>query len=124
MCIIIYDSIFSSRMVNATCDFCENSYRRNPNVGYFKVTPALKTSLCLREGVGINTICGEHFEEGDISESGRLKKDARPVFFPRQSTASHDHPYFDEHLSEDDSECNDKYIITDTMISVCLQIPS
>lgn len=96
--------IVNSKMVNATCDFCENSYRRNPNVGYFKVTEALKISLCLREGAGINTICGEHFAPNEISESGRLQKDAKPVFFHRKSTAAHDHNYFYGNLSEDEGE--------------------
>ena len=54
--------------------------------------------------MGINTICGDHFAPGDISESGRLRQDAKPVFFPRQSDAAHDHSYHDAALSQDESE--------------------
>ena len=85
----------SDRMVNAVCSFCDNSYKRNPNVGYYKVTAELRDSLCLKEGADIHTICGEHFREQDISDSGRLNKDARPVFFHRKSTMEHDHDYCD-----------------------------
>jgi hypothetical protein len=72
-------------MVNATCDLC---YRKSPTAGYFKVLSALKSSLCIREGSDLNTICGEHFADTDIAES-----EARPVFLPRLSTVAHDHPY-------------------------------
>ena len=77
-------------MVNATCDLC---YRKNPTAGYFKVLSALKSSLCIREGADLKTICGEHFADTDIAESGRLRPEARPVFFTRLSTAAHDHTY-------------------------------
>ena len=91
-------------MVNARCNFCENTYRRNPGVGYYKVTAALKTSLGLKEGADLNTICGEHFSETDIAESGRLKPVARPVFFPRQLKVSHDHTYHSSNNIEEDIE--------------------
>ena len=90
-------------MVNATCDFCSNTYRNNPRVGYFKVSSALKSSLCIREGADLNTICGEHFSDGDIADSGRLKPEAKPVFFPRLSTAAHDHPYVSSEDAQDDN---------------------
>ena len=83
----------SDRMVNAVCSFCDNSYKRNPNVGYYKVTAELRDSLCLKEGADIHTICGEHFREQDISDSGRLNKDA--CIFHRKSTMEHDHDYCD-----------------------------
>ena len=95
-------------MVNASCDFCSNTYRRNPHIGYFKVTASLKTSLRLREGAGLNTICGEHFDPSDILQSGRLAKDARPVFFHRQSVASHDHNYFCDSTGENLGEYDGK----------------
>ena len=63
------------------------------HIGYFKLTAALKSRLSVREGAGIDTICGDHFAVTDISESGRLMPDARPIFFPRLSTAAHDHSY-------------------------------
>ena len=90
-------------MVNATCDFCSNTYRKNPNVGYFKVSSALKSSLCIREGADLNTICGEHFSDADIADSGRLRPEAKPVFFPRLSTAAHDHPYVGSEDAQDDN---------------------
>ena len=74
-------------MVNRKCDFCDNSYKRAPTIGYFMLTPALKASLSLKEGAGFNTICGDHFAETAILENGRLRPDATPVFFPRLSTA-------------------------------------
>ena len=87
-------------MVNPSCDFCDNAYRKCPSAGYFKVTPTLKASLCLREGAGLDTICGDHFATTDILASGRLRANARPVFFPRHSTAEHDHPYYDSVLGQ------------------------
>jgi hypothetical protein len=91
-------------MVNANCDFCSNTYRKVPGAGYFKVTANLKSSLCIREWADLNTICGDHFKECDISESGRLRAEARPVFFPRLSTAAHDHTYYDPGESQDETE--------------------
>ena len=67
-------------MVNATCDFCSDTYLKNPSVGYFKVLSALKSSLCIREGADPNTICGEHFSDAEIAESRRLRPEAKPVF--------------------------------------------
>ena len=95
-------------MVNASCNFCSNTYRRNPHIGYFNVTASIKTSLRLREGAGLNTICGEHFDPSDILQSGRLAKDARPVFFLGQSVASHDHNYFCDSTGENLGEYDGK----------------
>ena len=92
-CVFCNAFSFRIKMVNANCDFCGNSYRKYPNVGYFKLTATLKSRLSVREGAGIETICGDHFAVTDISESGRLMPDARPIFFPRLSTAAHDHSY-------------------------------
>ena len=78
-------------------------FHNNPRVGYFKVSSALKSSLCIREGADLNTICGEHFSDGDIADSGRLKPEAKPVFFPRLSTAAHDHPYVSSEDAQDDN---------------------
>ena len=52
------------------------------------------------EGAGLDTICGDHFATTDILASGRLRANARPVFFPRHSTAEHDHPYYDSVLGQ------------------------
>ena len=101
---IIFLDLFRTTMVNAKCDFCPNSYRKCPNAGYYKLSATLRSSLCLSEGAGINTICGDHFTPSDISDCGRLSPDAKPVFFPRQSSAAHDHPYHDAALSQDESE--------------------
>ena len=101
-------------MVNASCSFCSNTYRKVPSVGYYKVTANLKSSMCVREGADLNTICGDHFHDCDILESGRLKTDAKPVFFPRLSTACHDHTYCDPEDSQDETEGNhnQRYIET------------
>ena len=50
--LLSYKFFFRFEMVNASCDFCNNNYRTNPHIGYFKVTASLKTSLRLREGAG------------------------------------------------------------------------
>ena len=91
-------------MVNASCDFCPNNYRHKPHVGYYKISSGLKASLCVKEGVDLNTICGEHFSDTDISPSGRLKPGANPVFFPRQYTTIHDHSYFAQILGQPEDE--------------------
>ena len=103
--LLSYKFFFRFEMVNASCDFCNNNYRTNPHIGYFKVTASLKTSLRLREGAGLNTICGEHF---DILQSGRVAKDARTVFFLGQSVASHDHNYFCDSTGENLGEYDGK----------------
>ena len=54
--LLSYKFFFRFEMVNASCDFCNNNYRTNPHIGYFKVTASLKTSLRLQEGAGLNTI--------------------------------------------------------------------
>ena len=111
-------------MVNPTCDFCDNAYRKHPGAGYFKVTPALKSSLCIREGAGLDTICGDHFAETDILESGRLRANARPVFFPRLSTAKHDHPYYEAGLGQhvDEGKFEQTPELCTLLIAYCLCI--
>ena len=47
--LLSYKFFFRFEMVNASCDFCNNNYRTNPHIGYFKVTAYLKTSLRLRD---------------------------------------------------------------------------
>ena len=91
-------------MVNANCDFCSNTYRKHPSVGYFRVFAGLRSSLCIREGADLNTICGDHFAAADIEESGRLRPGARPVFFPRLSTTSLDHSYYATEAQADADE--------------------
>ena len=81
-------------MVNAHCDFCSNTYKMCPSVGYFRVSAALRCSLCIREGADLNTICGDHFAAADVGDFGRLWPGPRPVFFPRLLTTVLDHSYY------------------------------
>ena len=88
------------KMVNATCDFCSNTYRKKKtDVGYFKLSPALRVSLCIKKGTDLNSICGEHFSDSDLSSYGRLIPGAKPKIFYRLCTSAHDHPY-SSHISE------------------------
>ena len=64
-------------------------------VGYFKLSPALRVSLCIKKGTDLTTICGEHFSDSDLSSSVPR---AKPNFFPRLCTSAHDHPY-SSHIS-------------------------
>ena len=89
-------------MVNASC--CPNSYNHKPNAGYYKISSGLKASLCVKERLDLNIICGEHFSDTDISPSGRLKPGTNPVFFPRQCTTFQDHSYFYKILEQPEDE--------------------
>ena len=66
--------------MNANCDY---TYRKHPSVGYFRVSAALRSSLCIREGADLNTICGDNFVAADIEESGRLRPGAEASLFPQ-----------------------------------------
>ena len=79
-------------MPNRSCDFCSNSYRINPSIGYFKLTSYMRTSLKLLDSRA-DFICGFHFTESDFQANGRLLPRAIPSFFPSRSNMIHDHPY-------------------------------
>ena len=57
-------------MVNRVCDFCCNSYRVNPNVGYFRVTQVMLVALGLESQrcAQRDFICGLLFWEDWIKE--------------------------------------------------------
>ena len=81
-------------MVNRVCDFCCNSYKINPNIGYYRVTRAMLTALGLdNQTVQKDFICGLHFTEDKFRADGKLEHGAIPTLFPVQEAASHDHNY-------------------------------
>ena len=92
--------IFSANMVNRVCDFCCNQYRRNPEAGYYRVTQAMRRALGLLESVQLDFICGLHFRPECFLDDGRLKQSSVPSFFPRLSSAEHDHNYHKSEISD------------------------
>ena len=82
-------------MVNRACDFCSNSYRKNPQAGYFRVTQTMRAVLGLRdqENTQQDFVCGLHFPEDCFLADGRLKAGSVPSFFPYLAAAEHDHTY-------------------------------
>ena len=63
------ETIFSDKMPNRNCDFCNNNYKTNPGAGFYKVT------VHMREALQLNTsqsdfICGEHFVTNCFEPSG------------------------------------------------------
>ena len=87
------ECILSKRMPNRSCDFCDNEYKKDPGVGYFKLTTYMKVKLELTSSVNADYICGGHFEPSAFLENGRLKDNAVPTFFPSEAVFKHDHPY-------------------------------
>ena len=83
-------------MVNRACDFCTNSYRKNPKAGYFRVTQAMRIALGVRdqENQQRDFVCGLHFSADCYHEDGRLKSGSIPTFFPQLASAQQDHPYY------------------------------
>ena len=75
-------------MPDRACDFCENRYKNNPHVGYYKVTEKIIISLRLDSMLDSNYdfICGFHFPETSFDESGRLVRDSIPTFFPSRES--------------------------------------
>ena len=61
-------------MVNRKCDFCSNSYRKRPDVGFFSVSPAIMQHLGLAEGSSKDFICSEHFTSDCLDNAGRRLK--------------------------------------------------
>ena len=80
-------------MPNRSCDFCDNDYKKDPSVGYFKVTTYMKIKLELTSSANADYICGLHFEPSAFLENGRLKDNAVPTFFPSEAIFKHDHSY-------------------------------
>lgn len=80
-------------MPNRSCDFCLNDYRKEPSVGYFKFTSFMKIKLDMLD-VEADFICGLHFDQDSFLESGRLRPNAVPTFFPSRENLLHDHPYY------------------------------
>ena len=80
-------------MVNRTCDFCQNCDRKQPNLGYFSVTPFLRKQLGLSEESMRDFICSEHFDASCFDTQGRLVSGSVPTFFPQNSSKEHDHSY-------------------------------
>ena len=79
-------------MPNRSCDFCLNEYRKEPSIGYFKVTEFMRIHLDLLE-VKADYICGIHFDPSSFTQTGRLKPNAIPSFFPSLANLKHDHSY-------------------------------
>ena len=104
-------------MPNRACDFCPNEYRKNPTVGYFKLTTFMKIKLELTTSLNADFICGLHFEPASFLENGRLRDNAVPTYFPSEATCKHDHPYystvsnFDSSAHPDDQTCEIGLII-------------
>ena len=82
-------------MVNRSCDFCENTYKKNPSYGYYSVTDKMRLSLQLGETelAEYSFICGEHFVDQCFDENGRLRRESIPTMFPRRECLNHDHNY-------------------------------
>ena len=92
-------------MVNRSCDFCQNSYRKRPELGYFSVTPFIRQHLAISEESQRDFICSEHFEAKCLDGKGRIIAGSLPTFFPQSLCKDHDHNYSSSALChEDDSE--------------------
>ena len=95
-------------MPNRSCDFCDNCYKKKPEVGYYSVTENMRISLNidrLEEDSNYDYICGEHFSQDCFDENGRLIRNSIPTFFPYRECLHHDHSYV---------ACNDEAIGKDT----------
>ena len=70
-------------MPNRSCDFCRNSYRVSPRVGYYKVSENIRIKLnCNRKNLEDSHYdfnSGDHFYESCFDENGRLRQDAIPT---------------------------------------------
>ena len=88
-------------MPNRSCDFCGNDYKKDPNIGYYKLSEYMKVQLDLTE-VHADFICGLHFDQSSFTENGRLKSKALPSFFPSYTNLQTDHPYCQVRGHEED----------------------
>ena len=91
----IFPFFTDNTMVNKACDFCDNKYRKNKEVGYFQVTKSMRNALGFvnTDGVQMDYICGIHFSEECFFEDGKLRPNSIPTFFPSRAAAQHDHSY-------------------------------
>ena len=87
------DYLTSIIMVNRSCDFCQNSYRKRPELGYFSVTPLIRQHLAISEESQRDFICSEHFAVECLDVKGRLVAGSLPTFFPQSLCKDHDHNY-------------------------------
>ena len=95
-------------MPNRSCDFCDNSYRNKPEVGYYSVTENMRISLNinrLEEDSCFDYICCEHCSVDCFDVNGRLIRNSIPILFPYRECHHHDHTYV---------ASNDKVIGKDT----------
>ena len=104
-------------MVNRTCDFCHNCYRKQPNLGYFSVTPFLRKQLGLSEESMRDFICSEHFDASCFDTQGRLVSGSVPTFFPQNSSKEHDHSYCGFTNALGDSVVDDEGRVYDIVLS-------
>jgi hypothetical protein len=92
-------------MPNRSCDFCGNSYKNNPSVGYYKVSDRMRLNLSINKLMDCNFdfICGDHFSETCFDENGRLSRESIPTMFPYRECLNHDHSYnkTDESVGKD-----------------------
>ena len=89
-------------MVNRSCDFCHNSYKRSPQLGFFSVTSVIRDAMGIMEASCRDYICSEHFTSDCFDEKGRLLAGALPTFFPQQDCVDHDHCYAGQGDPEED----------------------
>ena len=80
-------------MVNRSCDFCENSYKKRPDLGFFSVTTTLMQHLGLRDESCKDYICSGHYSAECFDTKGRLIAGSLPTFFPQKLCLDHDHNY-------------------------------
>ena len=90
-----FSHFFRFTMPDRACDFCENRYKNNPDVGYYRVTENMRRSLMLDTMLDSNYdfICGFHFPDTSFDKSGRLIRDSIPTFFPSRESLKYDHDY-------------------------------
>ena len=81
-------------MPNRTCDFCSNCYKNNPDVGYYRVTNKIRSSLKLKSLIDpdYDFICGDHFQPDDF-EKGHLKAGSIQSIFPAVDSLFNDYSY-------------------------------
>ena len=80
-------------MVNRFCDFCSNTYKKRPDLGFFSVTPLIRQQLGISESSHRDFVCSEHFSSDCFDEKGRLIPGSCPTFFPHKECKKHDHDY-------------------------------
>ena len=99
-------------MVNRTCDFCHNSYRKHPHLGYYSVTPFLRNELGLSEESMRDFICSDHFDATCFDQQGCLVSGAVPTFCPQRSSKDHDPSYSGFSLVDDEGRVDNIVLIS------------